>query len=652
MWGVEPYQVIRRIKPPPGIQTGLNPADQLPPHPCPAPVRIPRLLGVDLRGGPLARLGVCGSECSGVFCTASHTLAEGSVRWLSSGLPREATTTPALSLWPGFGWGRVQPPKGSSAPPGVVGVIVLAFRVWRCWDEADLVLDPGVGGVRGRTMMSGLMVRRAPVAAVGVAALIGALTVGAMPASAAPGEQVFTYTGAEQTFTVPVGVTSLTVTAVGGAGGSALPPSEPSNGGAGGLATTVLTNVNAGQTLYVEVGGNGQPGVTAPNGEYGSGGIGGFNGGGKGGNHLCQGTPTCYLGAGGGGASDVRTISRDDADQVASLESRLIVAGGGGGGIESFYPGVGGGAGSDGTVSGPTGFAVGRAGTITAGGAGGGISGNVGQPGEFGLGGAGGDWDTSGIAYANGGGGGGGGGVYGGGGGGVRGPGGGGANSDGSTNTSTAPASVTISWVSVVAPTITGTPGAATVGSPYSFAYTVTGDPAPVVAVIEGALPPGLSLSSEGVLSGTPTQAGTFSFELMADNGVDPDATLESSVTVNPAAPVYTFSGFFNPVDNPPTVNLVNSGRAIPIKFSLGGNFGLNIFTGAGPTFTPTSCTSGVTDPVPVTADSNSGLSYDPVTGVYTYVWKTVKGQGGVCGTFSLNLNDGSTHTVLVGFTK
>jgi len=40
----------------------------------------------------------------------------------------------------------------------------------------------------------------------------------------------------------------------------------------------------------------------------------------------------------------------------------------------------------------------------------------------------------------------------------------------------------------------------------------------------------------------------------------------------------YNFSGFFPPVDNPPVVNVVNAGRAIPVKFSLGGNKGLNIF--------------------------------------------------------------------------
>src|SRR5205085_2496965 len=40
---------------------------------------------------------------------------------------------------------------------------------------------------------------------------------------------------------------------------------------------------------------------------------------------------------------------------------------------------------------------------------------------------------------------------------------------------------------------------------------------------------------------------------------------------------VYPFSGFFQPVDNTPTLNVVKAGSGIPVKFSLSGNLGLNI---------------------------------------------------------------------------
>ena len=37
----------------------------------------------------------------------------------------------------------------------------------------------------------------------------------------------------------------------------------------------------------------------------------------------------------------------------------------------------------------------------------------------------------------------------------------------------------------------------------------------------------------------------------------------------------FDFTGFLRPVDNPPAVNVVNAGQAVPVKFSLSGNQGL-----------------------------------------------------------------------------
>ena len=41
---------------------------------------------------------------------------------------------------------------------------------------------------------------------------------------------------------------------------------------------------------------------------------------------------------------------------------------------------------------------------------------------------------------------------------------------------------------------------------------------------------------------------------------------------------VYAFSGFYQPVDNLPTLNKTKPGKTIPIRFSLGGDKGLDIF--------------------------------------------------------------------------
>jgi len=56
---------------------------------------------------------------------------------------------------------------------------------------------------------------------------------------------------------------------------------------------------------------------------------------------------------------------------------------------------------------------------------------------------------------------------------------------------------------------------AGTIGAPYSIALTGTGSPSPLWTTTPSALPPGITLgSSDGVLSGTPTLAGTYTFEV------------------------------------------------------------------------------------------------------------------------------------------
>ena len=41
---------------------------------------------------------------------------------------------------------------------------------------------------------------------------------------------------------------------------------------------------------------------------------------------------------------------------------------------------------------------------------------------------------------------------------------------------------------------------------------------------------------------------------------------------------IYNVTGPFQPVDPQPTVNVMKAGRTVPVKFSLGGNFGLDVF--------------------------------------------------------------------------
>jgi predicted extracellular nuclease len=108
----------------------------------------------------------------------------------------------------------------------------------------------------------------------------------------------------------------------------------------------------------------------------------------------------------------------------------------------------------------------------------------------------------------------------------------------------------------------------------------------------------------------------------------------------------YDFSGFFQPVDNLPVLNSVKAGNSVPIKFSLGGNQGLDVLLAGYPVSRPIACDSSAPlDEIEQTVNSGgSSLSYDAASDQYTYVWKTNKAWAGTCRRLILVLKDGSIH--------
>jgi len=81
-----------------------------------------------------------------------------------------------------------------------------------------------------------------------------------------------------------------------------------------------------------------------------------------------------------------------------------------------------------------------------------------------------------------------------------------------------------------------------TVNAPYSQTITASGGTAPYTYnVSSGTLPNGVTLSSSGVLSGTPTQAGPFTFTVQAnDSTTGPSAPYHNDIT--PPASTYTLT--------------------------------------------------------------------------------------------------------------
>jgi hypothetical protein len=146
--------------------------------------------------------------------------------------------------------------------------------------------------------------------------------------------------------------------------------------------------------------------------------------------------------------------------------------------------------------------------------------------------------------------------------------------------------------------------------------------------------------------SGSIFPLGTTTVQVTATDAAGNQAQCSFTVTVR-----YNFAGFFAPVNNAPTVNAVPAGQAIPVKFSLSGNKGLNIFAAGFPGSQPMACGGGTTDDIEeaVTAGGSS-LSYDATTDRYNYVWKTEKAWKGKCRKLVLKFIDGSTREALFQF--
>jgi Tol biopolymer transport system component len=117
-------------------------------------------------------------------------------------------------------------------------------------------------------------------------------------------------------------------------------------------------------------------------------------------------------------------------------------------------------------------------------------------------------------------------------------------------------------------------------------------------------------------------------------------ATTTFTVTV-----LFDFAGFFQPVNNFPALNSVKAGQAVPLKFSLSGNKGLDILSGL-PTSSQIQCDAS--EPGPVIEETlsagGSSLSYDFAADQYSYIWKTNKAWKETCRILVVKLDDGSEH--------
>jgi hypothetical protein len=116
-----------------------------------------------------------------------------------------------------------------------------------------------------------------------------------------------------------------------------------------------------------------------------------------------------------------------------------------------------------------------------------------------------------------------------------------------------------------------------------------------------------------------------------------------------PAGPAYAFDGFHAPIDNRDAagayvLNAVKAGAAVPVRFSLGGDHGLDVLAAGYPRSERIGCDANAeVDGVEQTVEAGAGgLSYSAGTDTYTYVWKTDRTWEDSCRQLVVRLADGT----------
>lgn len=108
---------------------------------------------------------------------------------------------------------------------------------------------------------------------------------------------------------------------------------------------------------------------------------------------------------------------------------------------------------------------------------------------------------------------------------------------------------------------------------------------------------------------------------------------------------IYEFTGFAPPAVDFPSAASMKAGEAVPLKFSLNGNQGVDIFAASSPSWLPCGAVDGTTR-------ADGTLSYNASADRYTFLASTPKTWAGSCRDLIMTLRDGTTHRARFTFTK
>ena len=190
-------------------------------------------------------------------------------------------------------------------------------------------------------------------------------------------------------------------------------------------------------------------------------------------------------------------------------------------------------------------------------------------------------------------------------------------STDSSTGTG-APFTATQAYAfQVNAPSISITPGALPVsqmGAPYSQQLTASGGNGSYsFSVSAGALPAGLTLSSSGLLAGTPTVSGAFNVTVTAKDGLNFTGSQAYTLNVGlPAVPVVAAASATTAYNTPTVIDLTHAVTGIDITavtVAAQPAHGTVSVSGETATYTPSPTYYGGTDSFTYTATNPGGTS-------------------------------------------
>lgn len=120
------------------------------------------------------------------------------------------------------------------------------------------------------------------------------------------------------------------------------------------------------------------------------------------------------------------------------------------------------------------------------------------------------------------------------------------------------------------------------------------------------------------------------------------------------AAPsvTYAFGGFLPPLAAVGQRPQAAAGSALPVRFSLGGDYGIAIFRAGFPASRPVSCTTGAPlgGYTPIRSPGNAGLTYSRGNRTYALTWKTDESWAGSCRELVLRFTDETQQRIVLDF--